>query len=653
MTTEGSVGGGVGEGVGWRPPRTPDEIQSLIDALGGLRPAARKLSVSFSTLQGWQRRGRIPENRLAQIEKAVLAYRVDLDAIGLAREAVPPVASVASVAPVISVASPSPAEPAAAAAAAEPPAVENSSETPENPENPGNPETPENVSISAPSEKEPSSQEAGLGRGKSLFRRPFLAGGSGRTRPSSAAGVGEGHAGEASPRQAASPPEPDASASPGKPEPSGRRPASQSEAPAAGEAASVRAQGNSRGASRAPRPSRFRIPGLRLLGVLLVLGGLGGGGLYFFSSELLTLIGLPSAPESVSESVSGPVSGPVSDAVPAVPAVPPVPLAVSPDGSAPAGSAPAPPAADTVPLSPPPSSTPPPEVVAESPLPPVSPVSPASLDRSAQAALAARLADLQTRLSGLEARLERLDDQQSAFRANQALSAAHLERLADALEDHTERLEALVRTTNRFRDYRYIAAQLRLLELREAVRSGTSFETPLRLLERWLPPGLEEDASLVALRGFAASGVPSDASLELLYLQNRLKAVAEAGELEAQTLWERLRARFFSLFRVSRDNPYGLGHPGGPESPESPAAGGLSVSALDTAALGHNWRLFDTHLTRLGWSSYSSLESLRSALALRLRADGALVRLARDLDNHYGRAAAGTLPGEAEGTAFP
>ena len=608
MTTKDSVGNAVGEGVGWRPPRTPDEIQSLIDALGGLRPAARKLNVSFSTLQGWQRRGRIPENRLSQIEKAVLAFRVDLDAIGLAREAEPPVASVASVA------SPPPAEPAAATAAA--PVGENSGETPG-----GTPET-----VSAPPEKEPSSQEEiGSGEGKSRFRWPFGAGGPGRSpRPSSAA---EKEHAEPPPRQAASPPEP---------EPARRRQASQSEAPSS-EASSVRARGPSRGRSR----FRGFMLGLRLVGVLLVLGGLGGGGLYFFRSELLTLIDFPSAPEPVSESV---------------PAAPAVPLAVSPDISAP-DSAPA----GSVPLAPPPSPTPPPEVVSDPPVFPVPPVSPVSPDRSAQeaqeAALEAHLANLQTRLSGLEARLERLDDQQSALRTNQALSAAHLERLAEALESHTERLEGFVRTTNRFRDYRYIAAQLRLLELREAVRSGTSFETPLRFLEPWLPPGLEGDASLVALRGLAASGVPSDANLELLYLQNRLKAVAEAGEREAQTLWERLRARFFTLFRVSRHNPYGLSGPETPDGPGSPTEKRGDLSALDTAALDRNWRLFDTHLRRLGWGSYSSLESLRTALALRLQADGALVRLARDLDNHYGRAAAsaaGPLPGAAEGAAaFP
>ena len=594
------VGSG-GEGMGWRPPRTSDEIQSLIEALGGLRPAARKLSVSFSTLQGWQRRGRIPDNRLPQIEKAVLAYRVDLDAIGLAQEA-------------------------------EPPAVEN------------NGETPENVSMSTPSEKEPSKEssskeEAGPGagsdRGKSLFRRPFWAGGPGRSpRPASAAG--EKHA-EPPPRQAASP---------RKPGLGRRRPASQSEAPA-GEA-SVRTRGPSRVSGFMPRFMR----GLRLLGVLLVLGGLGGGGLYFFSSELLTLIGFPPAPESVPESVPGPVSEPVSDTVPAVPAMPAMPLAVSPEGSAPDSA----PADDSVPVSPPLSSIPPPEVVSDSPVSPVSPVSPDSPGvREAQAALAARLANLQTRLSGLEARLERLDAQQAALRTNQALSAAHLERLAEALEDHTERLEGFVRTTNRFRDYRYIVAQLRLLELREAVRSGTSFETPLRLLEPWVPPGLEEDASLGALRGFAAAGVPSDADLELLYLQNRLKAVAEGREREAQTLWERLRARFFTLFRVSRNSPYGLGGPDSPDNSASPDESPGALSALDTAALDHNWRLVDTQLTRLGWSSYVSLEALREALALRLEAEGALVRLARDLDNHYGRAAAaaGPLPGATEGTAFP
>ena len=53
--------------------------QAVINAFGGIRPAATKLGLAVSTVQGWKERNAIPEARHGQIRAAAAAHGIDLD----------------------------------------------------------------------------------------------------------------------------------------------------------------------------------------------------------------------------------------------------------------------------------------------------------------------------------------------------------------------------------------------------------------------------------------------------------------------------------------------------------------------------------------------------------------------------------------------
>lgn len=57
------------------------EAEKVIEAFGGIRPMANKLNITFSTVQGWKARGRIPDNRWRDIIAAASANEIDLGTI--------------------------------------------------------------------------------------------------------------------------------------------------------------------------------------------------------------------------------------------------------------------------------------------------------------------------------------------------------------------------------------------------------------------------------------------------------------------------------------------------------------------------------------------------------------------------------------------
>ena len=52
--------------------------EEIIDALGGIRPAAAKLAVPVTTVQGWKVRRRIPENRREAVEAALMELGLEI-----------------------------------------------------------------------------------------------------------------------------------------------------------------------------------------------------------------------------------------------------------------------------------------------------------------------------------------------------------------------------------------------------------------------------------------------------------------------------------------------------------------------------------------------------------------------------------------------
>ena len=53
----------------------------VIRAFGGIRPAAAKLNMPVTTVQGWKNRGRIPENRQSEVEAALAKHGVDVSTV--------------------------------------------------------------------------------------------------------------------------------------------------------------------------------------------------------------------------------------------------------------------------------------------------------------------------------------------------------------------------------------------------------------------------------------------------------------------------------------------------------------------------------------------------------------------------------------------
>ena len=51
-----------------------------IERLGGIRPAAAKLGIAVTTVQGWKTRGRIPDNRHEMVRAAAAKHGIDLEA---------------------------------------------------------------------------------------------------------------------------------------------------------------------------------------------------------------------------------------------------------------------------------------------------------------------------------------------------------------------------------------------------------------------------------------------------------------------------------------------------------------------------------------------------------------------------------------------
>lgn len=56
-----------------------ENAEGIIESFGGIRPMAGKLGIAVTTVQGWKKRGVIPESRRDQIAKAAQANNMDLE----------------------------------------------------------------------------------------------------------------------------------------------------------------------------------------------------------------------------------------------------------------------------------------------------------------------------------------------------------------------------------------------------------------------------------------------------------------------------------------------------------------------------------------------------------------------------------------------
>lgn len=64
-----------------RDGHAPLPADPVIEAFGGLRPLANRLDITASTVQGWKKRGVIPETRVESVIEAARAANIDLDSL--------------------------------------------------------------------------------------------------------------------------------------------------------------------------------------------------------------------------------------------------------------------------------------------------------------------------------------------------------------------------------------------------------------------------------------------------------------------------------------------------------------------------------------------------------------------------------------------
>ncbi|MEZ0224199.1 MAG: uroporphyrinogen-III synthase [Alphaproteobacteria bacterium] len=64
-----------------RSANAPLPADPVIEAFGGLRPLANRLDITASTVQGWKKRGVIPETRVDSVIEAARAANIDLDSL--------------------------------------------------------------------------------------------------------------------------------------------------------------------------------------------------------------------------------------------------------------------------------------------------------------------------------------------------------------------------------------------------------------------------------------------------------------------------------------------------------------------------------------------------------------------------------------------
>jgi len=60
-----------------------NNVETIINRFGGMRPMARKLDVAVSTIQGWKKRDNIPADRVEDVISAAEAYEISIDDLNM------------------------------------------------------------------------------------------------------------------------------------------------------------------------------------------------------------------------------------------------------------------------------------------------------------------------------------------------------------------------------------------------------------------------------------------------------------------------------------------------------------------------------------------------------------------------------------------